>query len=121
MKIWILFVVALLIGLSAGSVFTRRHADHEVAAVVTQMMEASEASDAMYAGWGMCAIAFIQSGDTTNALRVLSNPIADYYACYAKLEHKDERMKKTLASIDQFARTHQFVGDAITNRMQGKY
>ena len=121
MKTLIASFVSLLLGLAAGSVLTLRHADHEIAKMVATMRLPIEASDRFEAVRGMCAFGFIQSGDSSNALRVLSQPIVDYYYFNAKLTNNDERTKATLASIERFSRSNQFIADAITNRMQGKF
>lgn len=121
MKMLIIFFVGLLLGLGLGSVFTLRHADHEVAAVVAQMQQPYEASERLDAIRSIRVIELIQSGDSSNALRVLSEPIAEYYSINAKLVNNDDRTRKTLNLIEGFARTNQFIGETITNWMQGRY
>ncbi|HEV2694738.1 MAG TPA: hypothetical protein VG347_17720 [Verrucomicrobiae bacterium] len=121
MKTLIIFFVALLLGLALGCVFTLRHADHEMAEVVATMQAPYEASERVDAARGIRAIEFIESGDSSNAVRLLSTPIVDYYYFNAKLEHNDERTKETLSWIERFVSTNRFIADEITNRMQGKF
>lgn len=121
MKTLIAFFVALLLGLAAGSVFTLRRADHEVAAVVTRMQQPYEASERLEAVRSIRAIELIQAGESSNAVLLLSQPIANYYYFYSKLTNNDQRTRATLAWIERFASTNRSVADEITNRMQGKF
>jgi hypothetical protein len=121
LKILILFFVALLLGLALGWLLTLRQADHEVAKVVALMQEPYEASERVEAARSIRAIEFIPSGESSNAVRLLSRPIVDYYYFNAKLANNDERTKETLARIERFAGTNQFISDEISNQMQGKF
>ena len=121
MKTLIVFFSALLLGLAGGAVFTLRSADHEVAEVVTEMQQPHESSARLETLRSIRAIELIQSGESSNAIQLLSEPIASYYYFQAKLAHNDQRIQETLALIEQFARTNRLIADAITNQMQGKF
>ncbi len=118
MKTLMTFFGALILGLALGWVFTLRHADHEVAEVVAQMQQPIESGDREHAARAIRAIEMIQSGESSNAVQLLSRPIADFYHFYAHLAHNDERTKELLVWIAQFASTNPVVAGAITNEIQ---
>lgn len=121
MKTLIASFAALLFGLVAGWYFEHRHAEREMTDVVEQMQQPIESGDREHAARAIRAIEAIQAGESSNAVRLLSRPIVDYYYFNAKLIHNDQRTKDMLAWIERFASTNQFIADEITNEMQGKF
>jgi hypothetical protein len=71
--------VALLLGLSAGWYFEHRHAEREMSDAVEQMQQPIESGDREHAARAVRAIQMITSGESSNAVQLLSRPIADYY------------------------------------------
>jgi hypothetical protein len=118
MKTLITFFVALLLGLALGSVLTLRHADHEVAEVVETMQQPIESGDREHAARAIRAIQMIESGESSNAVQLLSVPIAVYYHFYAGLTQNDERTKAVLAQIEQLASTNTLIADEIHAKIQ---
>ena len=118
MKTLITFFVALLLGLGLGWVFTLRHADHEVAEFVATMQGPIDSGDREHALRAVRAIQMIQSGESSNAVQLLSRPIADYYHFHASLTHNDERTKAVLALIEQLASTNTLIADEIHAKIQ---
>jgi hypothetical protein len=118
LKTLITFFVALLLGLALGSVFTLRHADHEVADFVATMQQPGESVELEHADRAIRAIQMIQSGESSNAVQVLSVPIVVYYHFHAGLTHNDERTKAVLAQIEQLASTNTLIADEIHAKFQ---
>ena len=113
MKTLIASVVALLLGIAIGWHAERRHAEHEKAQIVQETVERGEISDRERAVRAVHAIESIQSGDTQQAVQILSTPIAHYYTLYAEAGSKEERRAETRALIEQLARTNQIVAARI--------
>jgi uncharacterized protein YneF (UPF0154 family) len=102
-------VVGLVIGFCIGYRYYERHITNQA---VRQMMEQMESSDGEHAAEASRVIELIESGDKSNAVRILSRPIANYYQWYAV--HADtDRERKLRAFIEQLASTNQVVADAI--------
>jgi hypothetical protein len=118
MKTLITFFIALLLGLGLGWVFTLRHADHEVADAVVTMEGPIESGDREHALRAIRAIQLIESGESSNAIQLISVPIATYYHFYAGLPHNDERTKAVLAQIEQLASTNTLIADEIHAKIQ---
>jgi hypothetical protein len=118
LKTLIIFFVALLLGLALGSVLTLRHADHEVADVVATMQQPKESVDAEHVARAVQAIQMIDAGESSNAVQLLSVPIAVYYHFYAGLPHNDEHTKVVLAQIEQLASTNTLIAHEIHTKIQ---
>ena len=91
----------------------RRHAEHEKAQIVQEIVEGGESSDRERAVRAVRAIESIQSGDTQQAMQFLSTPIAHYYTLYTEPGNSQERRSETRALIEQLARTNQVVAARI--------
>lgn len=76
------------------------------------MMEATESSDGYHAAEATRVVELIESGDRTNAVRMLATPIADYYWWYGGYTNTD-RERKLRAMIDELASTNQMVAAHI--------
>jgi len=118
MKILVIFFVGLLLGLGLGWVFTLRHADHEVAEFVAQMPQPIEGGDWEHAAKAVRAIQMIESGDTSNAVRLLSRPMVDYYQFHANLTNNDKLTRDLLSAIEQLASTNTQIADEIHAKIQ---
>jgi hypothetical protein len=118
MKTLIASFVALLLGLVAGWYFERLHAERKMTDVVEQMQQPIESGDREHAARAIRAIQMIESGESSNAVRVLSRPIVDFYQFHAGLTHNDERTKAVLALIEQLASTNTLIADEIHARIQ---
>jgi hypothetical protein len=106
--------IALLIGLAVGAIVGRRSYDRHVTnEAVHQAVELGESSDRERAVRAVRAIEMIQSGRSSDAVALLSRPIADYYRLYASSTHTDERTRDVLAMIERLASTNAMVSDAI--------
>ena len=115
MKALIASFVSLLLGVGIGWYFEHRHAEREMSDVVEQMQQPIESSDREKATRAIRAIEMIQSGESSNAVQLLSRPIADFYHFHAHLAHNDERTKDLLIWIERYASTNSVVASAITN------
>lgn len=115
MKTLIASVLSLALGLFIGWHFGHRHAGHETTEAVQQLVEATEASDAAEAARDARAISSIESGDTKEAVRSLSTPVAHYYAVYGNLSVNSEQRSKVHALIDQVAKTNQVLASSISD------
>jgi hypothetical protein len=80
---------------------------------MTQMQQPVVSSDGEKAARAVRVIESIQTGDNSNAVRLLSRPIVDFYYFYAGLSLNDERTRQTLAWIEQVASTNAVIADAI--------
>src|SRR5271155_632077 len=101
MKTLIASFLALLLGLVAGWYFEHQHAERNMTDVVEQMQQPIESGDRANAARAVRVIQMIESGESSNAVQMLSRPIADYYYVHAGLTHNDERTKALLALIEQ--------------------
>lgn len=115
MKTLIAAVLSLALGLFIGWHFGYRHARHETTAAVQQLVGTTEASDAAEAARDARAISSIESGDTKEAIRSLSAPVAHYYTVYGNLALNDERRSKVRGLIEQVAKTNQVLASIISN------
>jgi hypothetical protein len=114
----IVSVVTLLLGLLAGRYFEHRHAEREMTDVINQMQQPIESSEQVHALRAVRAIQMIDSGESSNAVQLLSRPIADYYYFHAELTHNDERTKDVLAMIERLAITNALIAEAIHTKIQ---
>jgi hypothetical protein len=108
----------LLLGLVIGWYVQQRHTERETTDVVDQMQQPIESSDREKAVRAIRAIEMIQSGDSRNAVQLLSRPIADFYHFHVRLAHNNERTKDLLIRIEQLANTNPVVASEITNEIQ---
>lgn len=115
MKTFIAAVLSLALGLFIGWHFGHRHAGHETTAAVRQLVGTTEASDAAEAARDARAISSIESGDTKEAVRSLSAPVAHYHAVYGNLALNDEQRLKVRGLIEQVAKTNQVLASIISN------
>ena len=113
MKALIASGVLLVVGVLIGWRFGHHKAGHETTAAVQQLVEATEASDAVEAARDARAINSIESGDTKEAVLLLSTPVAHYYAIYGDYIAKNERRSNLLALITQMAKTNQVLMSSI--------
>ena len=114
----LLMVAALTLGFfvgrfHAGSYVQHRDAEHEVTEAVELAVPGTETSAALQATLGVRAIEFIDSGDTQQAVQLLSGPIALYYTLYAP-GRNDERSAKLRGLIEELARTNHVVAARIS-------
>ncbi len=114
MKTSIASIVSLLLGLAIGCYIGFRYCErHTTNEAVDLMVQGTETSAALQATIGVRAIELIDSGDTQQAVQLLSGPIAHYYTLYAP-GRSDERSAKLRGLIEELARTNQVVGARIT-------
>lgn len=118
MKPLITSFASLLLGVFIGWYFEHRHAERKMTDVVEQMQQPVVSSDREKAVRAVRAIECIQAGDRSNAVRLLSRTVGDFYYFYAGLTHNDERTRQTLAWVEQVASTNAVVADAIHNTNQ---
>jgi uncharacterized protein YneF (UPF0154 family) len=102
-------VVGLVVGFYIGYRYYERHITNEA---VQQMMAEMESSDGYHAAEAVRIIELIDSGDRSNAVRILSTPIANYYQWYAVHADTDQE-RKLRVFIEQLASTNQVVAAAI--------
>ena len=113
MKIFIELAVCLVVGLAMGFYVGYRYYEWHITNEAVQLMtEQRESSDGEHAAEAVRVIELIGSGDSSNAVRMLSTPIANYYQWYAVYADTD-RERKLRAFIEQLASTNQVVADAI--------
>ena len=117
MKALIASIILLMLGFVIGWCVEHRHAERKITDVVEQMQQPIESSDREKAARAIRTIEMIQSGESSNAVQLLSRPIADFYHSYAHLAHNDQRTKELLVWIDQFASTNPVIANAITNEI----
>jgi hypothetical protein len=113
-------LLGLLLGGYAGHRFYERQVTNEA---VHQMLQAAESSERERAARAVLAIEMIESDDTQQAVRLLSRPIASYYAQYADIRRHDEHSTNLIARIEQLAKTNAIVAsriaEAVTNSRSG--
>jgi len=107
MKTLIASFLSLAVGLFVGWHVGFRHGGRQTIEAVQQLVETTEASDAAQAARNARAISLIESGDTKEAIRLLSTPVAHYYAVYDKLSVNREQRLKVRALIERVAKTNQ--------------
>jgi hypothetical protein len=111
-------IVCLLVGSAIGLLVGYRYHDrHVMNEAVRQMVDGIESADGAHAAEATRVVEFIQAGESSNAMRMLSRPIADYYQQYAVRPDTDRR-QRLRAMIEQLASTNQVVSDAIHNTNQ---
>jgi hypothetical protein len=108
MKTLIASVLSLAAGLFLGWHFGHRHA-------VEQLVETTEASDGAEAARDARVIGLIESGDTKEAVRLLSNPLAHYYAIYGDSSVTHERRSRLHALIEKVAKTNKVVASSLSD------
>jgi hypothetical protein len=119
MRTFIPSLICLLVGLSAGFFVGYRYYERHITSEATQqMIQGMESSQRLAAARGVRAIELIQSGQTQQAIRMFSVPVADFYSWYAPLAHNDEETKKLLVWIEQAASTNAAVASAIHSKNQ---
>ena len=118
MKTLIASFLALLLGLVAGWYFEHQRAERKMTDVVEQMQQPIESGDREHAARAVRAIQMIESGESSNAVQLLSRPIVDYYHFHVGLTHNDERTKGVLALIEQLASTNTVIADEIHAKIQ---
>ena len=72
------------------------------------MVDGSESSDGEHAARAIRAIQLIQSGETQQAVQLLSGPIANYYSEYGASGVNDRR-SKLRSLVEELAKTNQLV------------
>ena len=118
MKALIASVVCLAIGLAVGFFVGYRYYERHITnEAVKQMLDGMESADGERAAEATCVIELIDSGDRSNAVRILSRPIANYYQWYA-IHADTDRERRLRAMIEQLASTNQVVADAIHSTNQ---
>jgi len=117
MKTLISSVASMLLGLIIGWYVGHAHTKPEATAVVEQMLETTESSDAAEAIRDVRAIGLIQSGESQRAVQLLCTPIANYYSFYGSHTDKNEQRSKLRFLIEDLIRTNKIVADAMTNHM----
>lgn len=113
MKALIAAVSSLVVGLLIGWHFGHRQAGHETTEAVQQLTEVTEASEDVEAARDTRAISSIESGDTKEALRLLSTPLAHYCNAYGDYVVQSERRSNLLVIINQMAKTNQILRSMI--------
>jgi hypothetical protein len=114
MKTLIASVAALLVGLGIGWYIGHRDYDrHTTNEAVALAVQGAESSDALTAALWARAIQFIESGQTQQAVQLLSGPVAHYYALYGDTVSNDERSMKLRALIQELASSNQVVSARI--------
>lgn len=108
MKTVIASVVSLILGLGLGWYFEHNRAQREKTGVVRQMVDGSESSDGEHAARAIRAIQLIESGETQQAVQLLSGPIVSYYSEYVAAG-ANERRSKLRSLVEELARTNQVV------------
>ena len=112
MKTLIVSALSLLLGLVAGWYVEYRHGEREKTEIVQQMMEGTESSDGEHAARAARAIQLIDSGETQQAVQLLSGPVACYYSIYEAASTNDRR-SKVRSLIEELARTNQVVASRL--------
>jgi hypothetical protein len=120
MKILIACISLLVVGLLIGWQFGQRHAGRSTTAAVQQLVEFTEASEYAEAARDARVISSIESGDTKEAVLLLSTSVAHYCNTYSGYVVKSEQRSNLLAIIDQMAKTNQVLRSLIleTSRPQ---
>jgi hypothetical protein len=108
--------VSLVVGLVTGFLVGYRHqqnsAQHVVDKYQQEFIRVMKSSEGDHAAEASRVIELIESGDRSNAVRILSKPVADYYQAYAVFAATDrDRALRTL--IEGLASTNQVIADAI--------
>jgi hypothetical protein len=118
MKTVLATTVSLVLGFALGWAIEQHRAQREMTRIVQQMLEAGESADSEQAARAARVIQCIESGQPQEAVRLLSGPIAGYYATYGTAGTNDRRAK-LLSLIEDLARTNQAVAarlaEAATN------
>jgi hypothetical protein len=105
-------VVGLLIGFYIGCKHDENYAQRFMIKCQQEFIRVIDNSYADHAAEDSRVVGLIESGDRSNAVRILSRPIADYYQQYAVYGATD-KARKLRALIEQLASTNQVVADAI--------
>lgn len=85
--------------------------------IVEKLLQPIEASDRLQAARGIRAIQLIEAGNTNQAIRMFSFPIASFYSEYQGLSHNAKRTQDLLAKIEKFAQSNQMVAAQIKAEM----
>ncbi len=108
MKTFVASAGSLVLGLALGWYFEHQRAEREKAEIVQQMVDGTE-----HAARAARAIQSIQSGDTQQAVQLLSTPAAYYYTVYTDPGSGDQHRSETRALIEQVAKTNQILAARI--------
>ncbi len=113
MKTLIASIVSLLCGLAIGWYIGHGRAGREKTEIVQQMVQGGESADGEHAARAVRAIELVESGKASDAVQLLSIPIAHYYSVYSDTGRGDERRARLRALIEQLAKTNQTVAVRI--------
>jgi hypothetical protein len=113
MKTVIASAVSLFLGLGLGWYFEHHRAERVKAESVELVLNGSESADSESAARAARAIQFIQSGDTQQAVQLLSTPAAHYYAIYTTPGVNEPNRSATRALIEQVAKTNPILATRI--------
>ena len=105
-------VVGLLIGFYVGYRHDENYAQHLINKYQQEFVRVMKSSEGDQAAEASRVIELIESGDRSNAVRILSRPVAEYYQAYAVFAATD-RDRKLRTLIEQLASTNQVIADAI--------
>ena len=120
MKTLVASVLSLGVGLLIGWNLGYRHEKRETTEAVHQLVDSTEASDASEAARNARVISLLESGDSQEAVRSLSTPVAHYYTVYGNLSVNGEQRSKVRALIEQVAKTNQVLASSIDTSTLGK-
>jgi hypothetical protein len=119
MKTLLASIICLLLGLAGGFLVGFHYSERRVASEASaHMMRLVDSDSRLEAARGIRAIELIQSGDTQQAIRMFSIPVADFYSGYAHLANNDEKTKQLLRWVEQIASTNATVANAIHGNSQ---
>jgi uncharacterized protein YneF (UPF0154 family) len=110
--VFVSLVVGLLIGFYVGYRYDENYAQHLINKYQQEFVRVMKSSEGDQATEASRVIELIESGDRSNAVRILSRPVADYYQAYAVFAVTD-RDRKLRTLIEQLASTNQVIADAI--------
>lgn len=82
MKMIIESVVSLVVGLALGWYVGHQRTMYKVSEAVSQSVKLSESNDAVEALRSIKVIGLIETGQEQEAVKLLSQPLAHYYAVY---------------------------------------
>jgi hypothetical protein len=117
MKIIIIALISLLVGVGVGWYFGYTRPTAKTDRYVRQQMQEIEDDNAIAAIFAVNTIPLIESGQTQNAVRMLSFPIARYYSIYTTKFYTNDVRLKLRAKIEQLASTNQIVAAQIKEEL----
>lgn len=114
MKTFLVSAISCLVGLAIGCYIGYRYNERYVTNEAIQaMMEGSESSAAASASISARSIGLIDSGDSEQAIQLLSFPVGHYYLHYVTNAYTNQQRLKMRALIDQLAQTNKIVAAHI--------